>query len=123
MKNVIKPLLIFSVTVIGIILFSLVFHSVASKNRKEQAEANMRDGKALQSVITEAYITTHRDPNFVNTATKDKPMEVPEKYYTYVESVQGHGPVYVFIDVDGNIDAYFGSPEKGMDYYLALTGN
>lgn len=123
MKDAVKPLLIFSVTVIGIILFSPVFRTISSKNTKDLREAYNQDGKALQSVIAEAYITTHRAQNFVNTATKDKPMEIPEKYHTYVESVQGHGRVYVFIDVDGNIDAYFGSPEKGMDYYLALTGN
>lgn len=50
------------------------------------------------------------------------PMEVPETYDTYVESVQGDGRVYVFVHMDGSVDAYFGSPEKTIGYYVAVTG-
>jgi len=49
-------------------------------------------------------------------------MEVPEKYDTYVESVQGDSWGYVFVHMDGSIDAYFGSPEKTIGYHVAVTG-
>lgn len=88
-------------------------------NTKKQ-ENNQADATTLRSVIAEAYININEDREFVNTATENQPMEVPEKYYTYVESVQGDGRVYVFVNADGSVDAYFGSPEKTIGYYVDL---
>lgn len=98
------------------ILSYFLLHYVDDQN-EQRRKANGEDAAALRSVIAETYITTSQDPEFVNTATKEDPMEIPEKYYAYAESVQGHGRVYVFIDVDGNISAYFGSPEKVISFY------
>jgi len=88
-----------------------------SEQKKDEADAT-----ALCSVIAEAYININDDREFVNTATKDVPMEVPEKYYTYVESVQGDGRVYVFVDLNGSVSAYFGTPEKIPSYYVNFCG-
>ena len=89
---------------------------------RRQEEYDQEDARVLRSVIAEAYININKDPEFENTATEDQPMKIPEKYYTYVESVQGDGPVYVFVDMDGCVDAYFGSPEKVIGYYVDLAG-
>jgi len=92
----------------------LDWHQTA-EHKKDETDAG-----ALRSVIAEAYININEDPDFVNTATEDAPMEVPEKYYTYVESVQGDGRVYVFVRYDGSVEAYFGTPEKTRGYYSPL---
>lgn len=98
---------------------AIILMNVYSAKKQEK---NQADATALRSVIAEAYININEDPDFVNTATENQPMEVPEKYYTYVESVQGDGRVYVFVHMDGSVDAYFGSPEKTIGYYVAVTG-
>lgn len=107
-----------------LVVFHLfVAHPIANEiRRNQQSKANSADGAALHDVVAEAYINIQQDPNFVNTATDDAPMEVPEKYYTYVESVQGHGRVHVTVDKNGYVDAYFGSPEKTQGYYVDLGG-
>ena len=105
--------------VVALASITLVIINVPRLNKRENDHA---DATALRTVIAEAYININEDRDFVNTATEDQPMEVPEKYYTYVESVQGDGRVYVFVNVDGSVGAYFGSPEKGIGYYADLAG-
>jgi hypothetical protein len=112
-----KRLFICLLAVIGIVLLLVNGYHI-----EQQKEHDHTDADALRSVIAEAYININEDAEFVNTATEDHPMEIPEKYYTYVESVQGDGRVYVFIDVEGNFNAYFGTPEKTIRYYAAVAG-
>ncbi len=86
--------------------------------QEKKRENNQTDGLALHSIIAEAYLNINADPDFINTASENQPMEIPEKYYTYVESVQGDGCVHVVVYADGHVDAYFGTPEKTREYYL-----
>lgn len=114
-----------AIGVCGMVLVMLLMVAVPSciaYRREQQSKADNEDAAALRSVIAEAYVNINDDPEFVNTATEDQPMEIPEKYYTYVESVQGDGRVYVFVNVDGSVDAYFGSPERVIGYYADLAG-
>ncbi len=88
---------------------------------ERQKDNNRTDAAALRSVIAEAFLNIQDDPDFVNTATKGHPMEIPDKYYTYVESVQGDGRVHVIMYYENTLDAYFGTPEKNMNYYLGYS--
>lgn len=109
------------------IVFSLsvgiIFMAGCSQIKEDiQNQHDNEDAASLRSVVAEAYINMHSDPDFVNTATEDEAMLVPEKYYTYVESVQGHGPVFVYVTIDGNVHAFFGEPYRDIHYYAEVTG-
>jgi len=95
------------------ILFAIVaLYMCGEHNRK-----CIDDIRYLRSVIAEAYINIKMDPNFVNTATEEQPMEIPEKYYTEYDSYIGDGPVHVLLYADRDINAYYGKPERDLNYY------
>lgn len=100
---------------VSIIIFVLIFCFSCHSIRHGSIET---DCENLRNVVAEAYINISKDPKFVNTATRGHPMEIPEKYYTLVESSQGDGRVHVVIYYDGTLDSYFGTPEKNLNYYL-----
>lgn len=102
--------------VIGVIL-DVGYGIFACEGFRMSREKNNQDCAMLRSIHAEAYINIHEDPYFVNAATYNQPMEVPEKYYTYAESEQGHGRVHVVAFVDGDVEAYFGTSEKTVAYY------
>ena len=106
---------------VSLILLILGIVNSPGYRREQQKENDQTDGLALHSIIAEAYLNINADPEFINTAVDDRPMEIPEKYYTYVESVQGDGRVHVVVYADGHVDAYFGSPEKTRTYYLRYS--
>lgn len=110
-----------AIVVVSFLLVALPF-VIEDCIAKHKSNLDKKDADALRNITSEAYVNIMSDPEFVNTATVDQLMEVPEKYYTYVESVQGHGPVYVFVDINYNVDAYFGTPEKDIRYYSDFTG-
>ena len=119
-----KIRIVFAVGIIlPIILLNFCVMNSPEYLRKQQSKKDAADAASLRSVIAEAYLNINADSDFVNTATEDEPMEIPEKYYTYVESVQGDGPVHVVVDPNYNVEAYFGTPEKTRGYYEDLCGD
>jgi len=76
----------------------------------------------LRQVKATAYINLKHDPEFINTATSDQPMALPESYYPAAESALGYGPVRVYITVDDSVIAYFGEPTYTEAYYADQIG-
>jgi len=73
----------------------------------------------LRSTVAGVYFHSCTDPDFVNSATDDHPMQVPDKYYKVKKSKLGHGRTYAVMYADGDIEAYFGTPEKNYDFYMS----
>ena len=105
---------------IGVFILLICVGSGISKRvyEREDAEA-MDDYYSLRNVIAEAYINIfYADPNFVNAATEEEPMVIPDQYYSHKESAMGDGRDYAVVKTDGSVVAYFGSPEKTSEYYI-----
>lgn len=113
-----KKIRLISWILLGVFILMICIGSAISKRvyDREHNEAN-EDYDTLHYVIAEAYINVRADSNFVNTATEDEPMVIPDKYYAYQESAMGDGRAYAVIDSDGRVDAYFGSPDKNQEHY------
>jgi hypothetical protein len=95
-------------------VFPILMLLVDGREQKNVEE----DRQTLRECIAEAYINIMEDPDYVYTGTDDQPMQVPEKYYTVKESLLGEGRVYAVVDRNNNVDAYFGVPERNLDYYM-----
>ena len=113
MKNVRVVGMVLLFVIVADLVFGTIAYGICEKKRNDYAE----DCENLRSIIAEAYVNTVLNPDFENTATDDQPIEIPEKYYTSVESAQGDGWARAVLYADGNVDVYFGSPEKTLDYY------
>lgn len=116
MKNV-KRIALILLAMIAVFVLSICFGMLNCCLYHTSRSCLGADIAALRSVIAEAYIRTKSDSAFVNTATDNQPMELPEIYYTPVESAQGHGRVHVIVYADGEVSAYFGTPERTLKYY------
>jgi len=85
---------------------------------KSYGDRFQEDVEQLRANISSAYMNTYTDLSFVNTATEDRPMEIPEKYYDRVESKLGKGRLYAVMYADNSVNTYFGTPETDYDYYI-----
>lgn len=114
--ELINGLLIFGIVLSLVLLIGYPFQ--VSYLYEREKDNIVDDCATLRSVIAEAYINIMQDPNYEYTGTDDEPMPVPETYYSVVESKLGHGRVYAVVDQKNNVEAYFGSPERNLDYYM-----
>lgn len=96
--------------IVGYFLFGLYYTEC------REDISHLRDG------LAEAYININADPNFVNTATDDQPMVIPEKYYSGRDSFHGDGPMCAVVFANGSVETYYGSPEKNLDHYRYHCG-
>lgn len=113
--KIIRIIAIVMLVVVVVVFLDLCVGHFIEEIKIEQAG---RDCETLRNTIAGAYLGIKADRNFVNTATEGQPMELPDKYYNVVESAQGHGRIHVIVYADGSVDAYFGTPEKTLDYYV-----
>jgi len=108
----------FTICILILVLVAdLLFGAVAWILCEMHIENCRDDVQRLRDVIAEAYINIKMDPNFLNTATGQQPVEIPEEYYTAHDSARGDGPVHVLLYADGDVSAYYGQPERDLNYY------
>jgi len=115
-KRIVKNAVLI-VEIVFLIVFGWFCIRLGIETMKRHKE-NCIDARALYSVVAEAEANIKEDPEFVNPATEQAPIaEIPDKYYSYVESARGYGRAYVIIYQDGTLDAFFGSRSFNLEYY------
>lgn len=119
MRETKKAKIKFAIRILLLILVAdIVFGSVAWLLCESYIENCREDVGRLRNAIAEAYININKDPMFINTATDDQPMEIPEKYYTAHESFRGDGAMHMVVYADGDVRGYYGKPERDLHYYM-----
>ena len=111
------------ITLVVIVVLGIVLVPVQINYCKKLREDKMwEDFINLGQIEVITYLNINEDPAFVNTATEDRLMVVPEKYYPAKESALGYGRACVYVTVDGDMVACFGSLTYTEEYYADKLG-
>lgn len=111
-KNKVKWIILSAVMASLVLIVCLIVVKY-SEIRKDRYYENFI---SLYEVQCETCINIVKDPDFINTATADQHMVVPEAYYTdRISAVKGDGTLCVYLTIDGDVIAYFG--DHGIEHY------
>lgn len=111
-----KVLKIITFTLLLALIADALFGVIACYRFEKSKDDYTKDWESLRRITAEAYININESPDFVNTATAEQPMNIPDTYYTSVESALGYGHIFAVVYEDGTVEAYMGTPEKTLDY-------